>query len=122
MRVSRSIALALALALALACTKRGAPASEPSEAVRLYSARCAGCHGENGRGDGLAAAGLRPAPRSFADPAWQSATTDARIRAVIAQGGAAHGLSPAMPAHSDLTPQEILQLTRHIRQFAGGTG
>lgn len=33
-----------------------------------YEANCASCHGSKGAGDGLAAAGLDPPPRSFLAP------------------------------------------------------
>jgi len=46
------------------------PASAPSLARgrEVYRERCALCHGVSGRGDGPAAAGLRPPPTNLADP------------------------------------------------------
>lgn len=87
----------------------GAPASTETKTAScppVYTSRCASCHGEAGRGDGPLAGSLQPRPRSFSDP-WKGDRTEARARAVIREGGAAHGLSPLMPPHPDLTDQEI---------------
>lgn len=93
-----------------------AAASAPAEAPEAW-ARCIACHGTTGRGDGPAAAGLTPRPRSFADRDWQSRATDERIRTVIRGGGAAVGLSPVMPAH-DIDDAELAQLVAFIRAIA----
>ncbi|MDB4962535.1 MAG: hypothetical protein JWP01_2534 [Myxococcales bacterium] len=58
-------------------------------------ARCVACHGATGHGDGPAAIGLSPRPRSFADRAWHAQATDAGIRDVIRSGGATHGCKRA---------------------------
>jgi cytochrome c553 len=81
-------------------------------------ARCTSCHGESGRGDGPAAAGLVPRPRSFADAAWQAKATDAAIGNVIRRGGAAVGRSPLMPPHADLDDDEVRSLVAFIRACA----
>lgn len=100
-------------------TSTAASSSAPVvEAPAIYRARCASCHGDGGNGDGVAAASLTPRPRAFRDPAWQRATTDARIRAVITGGGASVGLSALMPAHADLSAPQLDELVRFIR--AGG--
>lgn len=82
-----------------------------------FDNRCAACHGTSGKADGPLAASLTPRPRSFADQAWQESRTDAQIQAVIQDGGAAAGLSPLMPPHRDLTPEELAQLTACVRSF-----
>lgn len=61
---------------------------------------CASCHGETGKGDGIAAAALDPKPRNYTDKAWQASTTDEHIKKVIMEGGAANGLSQMMPANA----------------------
>lgn len=90
------------------------PASAPAAAPAAW-ARCVACHGATGRGDGPAAAGLSPRPRSFADPAWQARATDAGIRNAIRGGGLPVGLSAAMPAHADITDAELTALVAYIR-------
>ena len=64
------------------CEKEGpSEAEEPEPAIlaavggdaaAVFKARCSTCHGIAGLGNGAAAAGLNPKPRSFADPAWQA--------------------------------------------------
>jgi hypothetical protein len=80
-----------------------------------YAARCASCHGERGHGDGIAGQYLKPKARDFADPEFQEKRSDAQILAVIREGGAAHGLSAAMPAHSDLSESELGLLVTCVR-------
>jgi hypothetical protein len=89
------------------------PATASAAAPATW-ARCATCHGTTGRGDGLAAAGLSPRPRSFADRAWQARATDAAIRHTIRYGGATVGLSAGMPAH-DVDDTELTRLVSFIR-------
>jgi mono/diheme cytochrome c family protein len=80
-----------------------------------YRERCASCHGTNGRGNGVLAATLATRPRSFADPTWHRA--DERLRSIIRDGGAMHGMSPLMPAHADLSSQELDALVACLRSF-----
>ena len=80
--------------------------SKTASCPPVYSSRCASCHGETGRGDGPLAGSMATRPRSFSDP-WKGERTEVRARAVIREGGAAHGLSPLMPPHPDLTDAEI---------------
>lgn len=95
---------------------------QPARAAELacpvtYRARCASCHGHRGRGDGPAGQFMKPPARDFADPEFQRATSDARISAVIREGGFAHGLSATMPAHPDLSDADLAELTACIRSF-----
>lgn len=90
-----------------------AAASGPCPPV--YHARYAACHGETGHGDGAASSALAPPPRNFADPSWKR--DDAKVEAVIRHGGAANGLSPAMPAHPDLTDEEMSSPVQCVRSF-----
>jgi high-affinity iron transporter len=48
-----------------------APRQAPdlAKAATLFQAQCAACHGAQGRGDGLAALGMNPAPSNFQDAA-----------------------------------------------------
>jgi hypothetical protein len=94
-----------------------AAALDPKE---VFKTRCVMCHGESGHGDGAAAAALTPKPRNYTDAAWQKSVTDDDIKKVIAQGGAAVGKSPLMPAQPDLAQnQAVLDgLVKIIRGFA----
>ena len=116
----RRAALALLGALALSCYHVGQLAHLVSSrrgagAPGIYADRCSSCHGDAGRGDGLAGRSLDPPPRDFGDAAWQRATSDERIRFVIRNGGRAAGLSALMAPHGDLTDTELDELVAWIR-------
>ncbi len=95
----------------------GIPHTAPLSACPpTYRTRCAACHGEAGKGDGLGAVSLKPPPRNFTDPSW-TLRSDAELAAIIRQGGGAHQLSVAMPAHPDLTDAELGALITCLRSF-----
>lgn len=107
-----------------------APAAAPSaprstfvsqdEARKMFVARCASCHGMEGKGDGPGSAALNPKPRNYTDVAWQKSVTDEEIGKTIMYGGAAVGKSPIMPAQADLSskPEVIAALVKVVRSFA----
>jgi len=47
----------------------------------VYSANCATCHGESGRGDGPASVGLEPPPADLSDGVW--VTGDGSLAAIV---------------------------------------
>ena len=115
----RSLVLSLAVAVLAApgcyhiaqLQARFAATSAPP----LYAERCSTCHGTRGRGDGLGGEGLEPKPRDFANAAWQASVSDARLCETIHRGGAAMGLSAAMPAQPDLDAAQLEVLVAYIR-------
>lgn len=98
-------------------SREAAPSAEPTstKCPPIFQARCASCHGAEGRGDGVLASSLVPRPRSFVDPNWVA--TDEQVLAVIRDGGARHGLSSLMPANSDLSEEELLELALCVRSL-----
>lgn len=107
---------------------RPAPAAPPRPSLRappdalvLYRQRCATCHGEGGRGDGPAAAGLMVKPRRFTDAFWQDSESDEHLTRAIVEGGFAVRRSSAMPAHPDLKGQAA-GLVAVVRSFRSPTG
>lgn len=137
---------AVAVALLVACGNQGgeeskapAPAAEaakpaapaasapaPAEAAtaaadEIFSTRCATCHGTGGAGNGPGSAGLNPPPRDFRDPAWQASVSDEHLKQIIQYGGAAVGLSAAMPSNPDLIakPDVVSALVAHVRSLKG---
>jgi mono/diheme cytochrome c family protein len=92
-------------------TAAGATSCPPA-----FHTRCATCHGEKGLGDGVAAVALNPPPRNFSDASLRD-KADTALAAVIREGGAKHGLSVAMPAHSDLSDDDVVALVRCVRSF-----
>jgi mono/diheme cytochrome c family protein len=86
------------------------------EAYVLY---CAACHGEEGRGDGPAAAGLASRPTNFTDGRLMNRVPDDFLANVIVSGAAAEGLAPTMPAFGRLlSDTQVRQLVAFIRSLA----
>ncbi len=106
------IAAAFALLPHSAATANGSRlASRTSvDTTALFSSKCSGCHGKDGRGLPSLRAKGQPV---FSDAKWQSARTDAQI----AQG-ISDGKGKFMPAwKGKLSPEEIGGLVTHIRAF-----
>lgn len=81
-----------------------------AEGKRLYVARCASCHGVTGKGDGLAAKGLSPAPSAFADAALMDAVTPALMYRIVTVGIQ----GTAMASYSDLSPAERWNVVTYV--------
>lgn len=81
---------------------------------RLYQAICVACHGEDGRGDGPAAAGLDPAPGNVARAAKMPMASDGYLFWTLSEGGQALGTQ--MPAFGEsLEEAQIWQLILYLR-------
>ena len=109
-------------------TSQTSPAATPvptgstsiTMAEKVFTTRCAPCHGASGKGDGAAAAALNPKPRDYSDKAWQATITDEAIAKAIVSGGPSVGLSALMPPNPDLAnkPEVVNALVAKIRGFA----
>ena len=90
-----------------------------AQAAEIFTSRCATCHGEQGRGNGPAAANLNPPPINFHSRKWQRSVTDARIAQAIVQGGKAVGLSAEMASNPDLEnePAVVAALVERVRKL-----
>ena len=83
---------------------------------RLFNANCASCHGESGRGDGPAAAGLNPRPANIARFARMPMASDAYLYWTIGEGGTPVG--SAMPPFKDvLSEEEISRIMLYLRRM-----
>lgn len=111
--------LALGVILFSACEKPPSTTETlaPKEVLEfgaLFSANCAGCHGENGRGGAAIA---------LANPVYLALADDSTIRKVIAKGVR----GTAMPAFAEsagglLTDQQIDVIAKQIRARWGKPG
>ena len=88
------------------------PAESPT--AKAYAAKCASCHGKNGKGNAALAKGLQIEPASLDLTAPSTAAkNDAELTAVMLKG------SGKMPAYEGkLSAQEIADLIRHTRSLA----
>ena len=106
-------ALAIAALLAVAI---GTPAeAAASDGARVYAERCAVCHGDDGRGDGPAAAALVPKPRNLRDAAYWKDRTPAAVVAVIHDGKPG---TMMMGFRDVLSDAEIAAVADYVRRFA----
>jgi mono/diheme cytochrome c family protein len=53
---------------------------------QLYDRHCSECHGDTGKGDGMAGEGLDERPSNLADAEWDHGPTDGEIFVVIRDG------------------------------------
>ena len=87
-------------------------ASAAQTGASLYAQRCAGCHGQTGKGDGPYGKFLTPPPQPFSTAL--KGKSDSWIDSVITKGGPSVGLSATMPAQSDLSNEQLKDLVEYI--------
>jgi len=85
-----------------------------TEAKRVYSDRCANCHGDSGKGDGSDAMMYDPAPSDLTDAAKMSQVTDGEIYYQISEGR-----KPMPSFKKRLSEEQRWQLVLLVRSFAG---
>lgn len=91
-------------------------------AERTFSSICAYCHGDEGKGDGSGLEASDVKAPDFTSPEWQRSRTDDFLIKAIQKGGAAVGLSSAMPSwEGALSEEEIEMLVKVLRSLEAGT-
>ena len=85
---------------------------------KLYQARCAPCHGPDGKAATPTAQALTPKPRDHTDGAYMNQLSNEQLVKVIKNGGPAVGKSQIMPAHADLNDQQIEDIVTFVRTLA----
>ena len=112
------VVLMVFASLSLLFVKRG-DAQNAAEGKKLYASYCATCHGDNGRGDGVAARSLPVKPQDHTNGAVMSQMTDQALADVILKGGGAVGKSAFMPAWgSSLNERQVRDIIAYIRTLA----
>ncbi len=80
----------------------------------LYKPTCVSCHGEAGKGNGVASAGLNPAPRDFTSPdGWKNGRTIVQMYKTIQEGIS----GSAMVAYDYIPPKDKIALIYFIMKF-----
>jgi len=82
----------------------------PDSTKVLYDAKCAKCHGSNGRGRTLR--GKLDHARDFTDAGWQNDVSDERLFNSINNG---RGKMPSFK--KKLTEQQVNELVTYVRHF-----
>jgi mono/diheme cytochrome c family protein len=90
-----------------------------AKARDIFTERCATCHGTDGRGNGPAAANLKPKPIDFHSQNWQKSVTDDVMTKAIIFGGRSVGKSGQMAPNPDLEnePAIVAALVEKIRKW-----
>ena len=97
-------------------------AQNQAEGRKLYAAYCASCHGDKGKGDGIAAGSLPVKPKDHTDAATMNQLTDQFLAEVISKGGGAVGRSTFMPAWGgSLNEKQVRDIIAYMRTLAGPT-
>lgn len=112
------IAMALALTVLLGSGVTSAAAGDVAAGKELYKARCAQCHGEDGKANTPIAKALQPPPRDHTDGNYMNKLDDTHLAKVIKGGGPAVGKSAVMPPQPDLTDEQVANLIAYIRSLA----
>lgn len=89
---------------------------DPRRGDELFQSQCAGCHGNEGRGDGPAGAALEPRPTDFHDLARRNQRSLLSYYNTITLGVPGTG----MPSFSQLSEAERWALVFHVGQLAYG--
>jgi mono/diheme cytochrome c family protein len=85
---------------------------------QIYESACAGCHGQDGKGQPESILGFEPPATfpDFSDCSSSSREPDSHWSAMIHEGGANRGFSPIMPSFRQaLTTGEIHKVIEHVR-------
>jgi mono/diheme cytochrome c family protein len=91
---------------------------QPSDSLikigkELFTTNCVSCHGADGKGDGVAAKSLNPAPRNYTSKEhWINGPTLAGIYKTLSEG--ING--SAMVAFNNFSPEQKFALAHYIRQ------
>ena len=80
-----------------------------------FETTCASCHGNDGKGDGVAAAALNPKPRNFHEvDGWTNGRTFYDIYKTVNDGVPGTG----MTAYEFLPPEDRVAIIQYLRTFA----
>ncbi len=109
MKVRLSVAIVAASCLLFISALHAA--GDPKKGEVIFKAQCIICHGEKGRGDGLAAAALNPKPRDF--------TSDPFCKAdlVTLKTSIKNGKNAMPPFGGILSQEQIEDVLAHERGF-----
>lgn len=81
----------------------------------LFTMNCVSCHGEQGKGDGVAGANLNPKPRNFHEmTGWTNGPAITMMFKTLQEGITNRG----MASYSNLPPEDRLNLIMYIRTFS----
>jgi mono/diheme cytochrome c family protein len=93
-----------------------AMAQNHEEGKRIYGAYCTACHGEKGKGNGMAAQSLPVRPADHTNGAVMNQYSDKFLIEVISKGGSAVGKSSFMPAwENSFNEKQIRDIVAYLK-------
>lgn len=105
-----------AAALAAISMSTQASADPDVKTVRLWKAKCASCHGVDGKGK--TETGTKLGIPDMTTAAWQKKVTDAEMKTSISDGLTRPGKTEGMdPYKEKLQPEQIDALIGYVRTF-----
>jgi len=110
------IAAIISLVAAFTLGSSAAVAPPDKNAQRLWKAKCASCHGADGKAD--TDQGKKAGVTSMATKEWQQAHTDEGIKKATKEGVKKTHKHGEMDGY-DLTPEQLDSLVALIRSFGG---
>ena len=105
------------IAAALILLSLGARAEVDKKTERLWKAKCAACHGADGKAQ--TDQGQKMGVADYSAPAWQKAHPDAELKQVIRDGvdKVQAGKKQQMDGYKDLSEEQVDALVAYIRSF-----
>ncbi|MGZ6143589.1 MAG: c-type cytochrome [Myxococcales bacterium] len=100
--------------IALMLIGAAARAEVDAKIVRTWKAKCASCHGADGKAD--TETGKKAKIPDFSKADWQKAKTDAQIKSAIEDGSKREG-AEMEPYKDKLNAAQIDALVKYIRTF-----
>jgi mono/diheme cytochrome c family protein len=118
-----AIGLALASSAALAAQAPSDPAAAHATPRAVYTAACAACHGDDGRGAPLARRGFDVEPPDLTECNFATREAPVDWTTVARHGGPARAFDRRMPAFGDALSEEQLALAvAHAKSFCVEAG
>ena len=119
MRIALAVFSYLVFLFAVADLAEAQAKGDAKAGKAKYDSLCGGCHGTSGKGDGPAAAALKPKPQDHTNGKYMNGLTDKALFDITKGGGVGVKKSPLMPAWGNtLKDDDIWNLVAYIRSLA----
>ena len=116
MRHPSRLGAAVAAALGMIALSRAWAAEPDAKTTKVWKAKCASCHGVDGKG--ATETGTKLGIPDMTAVAWQKKVTDAQMKTSILEGVTRPGKTEGMDPYKDkLAPEQIDALVAYVRSL-----